>query len=286
MLQLPLPQDENGIPFVPVKVFDLCISQIRDARLKARLLRIRNLIASAAADYDVAATAARLWELPAQTHVGLVTAREMMDVYSLRMVPKTQPGRPVYDKILNSPKHGRCPLCDVGTANTLDHHLPKSSYPALAVTPNNLVPSCQWCQSAKMDAGAASAGDQTFHPYFENFQSAVWLHAAVVEGVPAAFEFSVHAPSNWNTTVVQRLNSHLSTFKLPQLYSSNAGSVLAGIRSRLAKLLGTGGAEAVRNHLQEEVESWEKESTNSWEAAMYRAAVSSDWFCAGGFAGR
>jgi hypothetical protein len=75
----------------------------------------------------------------------------------------------------------------------------------------------------------------------------------------------------------------LKELKLPVLFSSNAGSRLSEIRVRLASLHQKGGEGAVRNHLCEELASIEADHKNSWAAAMYRAAVASDWFCNGGF---
>jgi hypothetical protein len=200
------------------------------------------------------------------------------------MVKGGQPGRPIYEKIFNAPMHLRCPLCNVGTVKTLDHHLPKAKYPSLAVTPNNLVPSCTWCQGEKKTDSPATVGEQTIHPYYDDFESEVWLHAEVVQSAPAAFRYFVKPPVAWVGIIEQRLNFHLVTFNLLFLYSTNAGSELSGIRARLDRLLKAGGSQAVRGHLMEEAESREDEFKNSWKAAMYRAAASSDWFCNGGFA--
>lgn len=283
MRKLPKPCDKNGAAFAPKDVFDLCISNVRNADLKARLHDERDAIARAAVDYDKAAAAARLHKIERHTDIGDVTKDEMIDVYTKRMVPKSQPGRPVYDRIISAPKHQRCPLCDVGAVNTLDHHLPKTEYAILSVTPNNLIPSCMWCQRAKKTGYPTSAGEQTIHPYFDDFESAAWLQAEVVESTPAAFRFFIQAPADWDDTNVQRLKSHLVTFELPLLYSENAGSELSGIRHRLNRIFNAGGSDAVQKHLQEEAVSWEQESRNSWKAAMFRAAAASDWFCEGGF---
>ena len=39
----------------------------------------------------------------------------------------------------------KCPFCGIGTVSTLDHYLPKSKYPALAITPKNMIPACRDC---------------------------------------------------------------------------------------------------------------------------------------------
>ena len=77
--------------------------------------------------------------------------------------------------------------------------------------------------------------------------------------------------------------THLKKLNLTLLFSSNAGSRLTEIRSRLEKLHKAGGPDAVRSHLKEELESAEEDCKNSWLSAMYRAAIASDWFCDGGY---
>ena len=154
----------------------------------------------------------------------------------------------------------------------------------LAVTPNNLVPSCTWCQTAKWEAYPQAAGEQTIHPYFDNFEDEVWLHAAVVEVAPASFIFFVDPPVAWGEITADRLRHHLQIFRLPELYTSNASHELLNIRHRLGNLRIAGGINAVRAHLTEEAAARQSNRLNSWQTAMYRAAAGSDWFCDGGFA--
>ena len=208
----------------------------------------------------------------------------MIKVYTGRMVPTTQPGRPVYERIIGAPIDDRCPLCGVGIVTTLDHHLPKSEYPVLSVVPTNLVPCCSWCQGAKREAFPDQSENQTLHPYYDNVEAAVWLQADVVVGVPATFKFRVAPPQNWSALIRRRLERHLEVFDLQRLFVSNAASHLSEIRHSLNYLHQTSGSVAVREHLEREALSREAVHRNSWAAAMYRAAFSSDWFCDGGFA--
>jgi hypothetical protein len=256
---------------------------VRKPDLRGRLQGIRSVVGEAGAEYDAAAVRGALFEMERQANVGTVTDKEMVAVYSGRFAKAGRPGRPVYDRIISAPKNERCPLCDIGTVNTLDHYLPKKHYPVLAVTPNNLVPACQWCQWEKGEAYPNEAADQPLHPYYDDAEFAIWLSAVVEQTVPATFRFYVEAPEGWDPVFCQRLRSHLKTYGLSRLYARNAGGQLAGIRLRLHRLFDAGGADAVRSYLREEVESWQRESLNSWRAVMYRAAIASKWFCEGGF---
>lgn len=64
-----------------------------------------------------------------------------------------------------------CPACgEAGAPNTLDHYLPKGKYPHFCVTPLNLFPMCDACQTNKKEK-TGDADDPRFflHPYFDVF---------------------------------------------------------------------------------------------------------------------
>ncbi len=64
-----------------------------------------------------------------------------------------------------------CPACgEDGTPNTLDHYLPKQSYPEFSITACNLFPMCDICQGEKGTATVNAANERLFlHPYFDQF---------------------------------------------------------------------------------------------------------------------
>jgi len=283
MRYLSLPKDDKADPYKPQDVFATCVAMVKNADLKARLEAISGDIEKASKAYDLAANAKTLYLTPLTANVRKVIAEELVKIYTLRMVPKKAKGRPVYDQIMSIPVNGRCPLCGIGTVNTLDHYLPKTHFPVFSVAPHNLVPACTWCQGQKMEYYPTTAGGQLLHPYFDDFDQDIWLAAEVVVGSPAAFRYRVSPPDNWTPDEKARVASHLRELKLGSLFGSNAGSRLVEIRGRLAKLHDAGGADAVRAHLEEELDSIEQDQKNSWVAAMYRGAIASNWFCDGGF---
>jgi hypothetical protein len=64
-----------------------------------------------------------------------------------------------------------CPACgEPGAPNTLDHYLPKGKYPHFCVTPYNLFPMCDACQTEKGEKTGDVANPRFFlHPYFDAF---------------------------------------------------------------------------------------------------------------------
>ena len=283
MRHLPPPTDENGQPFAAGDVFETCVSMVKNPTLRAKFQAITSKIAKEASDYDAKAAVACLYLKNPHDKVGKVSGDELVKVYTLRMAPKTSKGRPTYDRIMSGPMHRRCPLCGIGTVNTLDHYLPKMQFPVFSVTPSNLIPSCEWCQGEKLEYYPTTQAGQLLHPYFDNLDNEIWLAAEVVAGVPAGFRYFAAPPAHWTPLLKARVAAHLKRLNLPVLFSSNAGSRLSEIRARLTNLHQKGGKAAVREHLLEELSSIEHDHMNSWVAAMYRAVAASDWFCNSGF---
>lgn len=264
-----------------------CVSSVADVGLRDRYQSIEGAIVMSSDAYAVGATAVELHLIPAQGSVeGVVSRAEMSKLYSGQMAKKGRPGRAIYDEIMSAPPQGRCPLCGQRIVSTLDHHLPKSGYPTLAVAPLNLVPSCADCNKAKLDLAPTSAQDEPFHPYFDEVDSELWLHADVVEVAPPALVFSVLSPSAWSETLVARVQRQFSVLRLGALYGSHAASELVNIRWQLGNLLESGGAASVRGHLSQVADSHAAARNNSWQIAAYRALAASEWYCGGGFGGQ
>lgn len=265
-------------------VFTTCISRVRDAQLKARLEGITQAVIDASVEFDDAATHTRLHQIAPQNLVGgVVTQAEMAAVYTQRMAKKGAPGRDIYDALFTSAPQGKCPLCGHRTVSTLDHHLPKAHYSALAVAPLNLVPACSDCNKSKLASVPANANEETLHPYFDDIDGDRWLVAEVVHGRPAALRFFVEAPAHWSAVLKSRLEGHFQTLGLGRLYSSEAADELLNIRHQLRAIHEAGGAVLVQNELHERTKSCLQARRNGWRAATYQAFADSDWFCDGGF---
>ena len=131
MKHLSPPTDENEQPLSAGVVYETCISIVRNAALRERLRSIRPDVENESTDYDDKAASGQLYRKQPHGQVGPVSGSEIVKVYTLRMVPKKSKGRPIYDKIMSAPAHRRCPLCGIGTVNTLDHYLPKTHFPVL-----------------------------------------------------------------------------------------------------------------------------------------------------------
>lgn len=265
--------------------FETCISRIRNADLKQRMLDIADTVIAAAGEYDIAAGAAQLQTTAISDNVdGLVSAKEMARLYDGRMAAVRSPGRGIYDALIAAAEHGRCPFCGHRVVSTLDHVLPKAHYPTLAVTPENLVPCCADCNKAKHDQPLADPACQYIHPYYDEIEGELWLRAEVLETAPASIRFFVDPYDDWPALLGLRVENHFKRLGLGRLYSSQAAQELVSIRFQVTALHDRLGAEGVKQFLTECHASRADVRTNSWQTGFYAALCESDWYCNGGFA--
>ncbi len=268
----------------PKNVYLTCISRVRNPGLKGRLESIADDIKEAAEHFDDVGSRREFYTLLEHNNVAGVTQAEMEKVYTGRMVPQGTPGRKFYDKIKSAPSYGICPLCGQRPVSTLDHYLPKSSFPSLAVTPCNLVPACSDCNKIKSVDVPTSAEEQTIHPYYDHdIENEQWLFAKILRSSPVSIQFFANPPEHMDDILKDRIKEHFKVFDLASLYASQSGVELANIRYRLNDLLAKAGLDQVREHLQEEFISRSTEHKNSWQTAMYQAMSNSTWFYSGGF---
>lgn len=262
--------------------FDLCVSTITAGSFKDRLDVIAAEIKIAETGYLQKASETALFSIKGANAVGAVTKDEMKKVYKNTFV-KSKKTRHIYDTIKKTPKNDICPLCSQRTVSTLDHYLAQDHHPALVVTPINLVPACAECNKQKLNAQPKTANDQTFHPYFDDFDDDRWLYGLVEQTAPARTVFTVKPPDHWPELKKKRAQKHFSMLQLGALYGSHSASELTNIRHFLDNLLKSGSSETVREFLKGMAHSASLAHRNSWQAATYDAFSASSWFCAGGF---
>jgi hypothetical protein len=260
-----------------------CISRARQP-LRQQLEQHEEAVSRSAERFAEAAQTQMLHTLNADSF-GPASQPErtaLAKVYTDRMAKEGAPGRQLYDELKIASEI--CPLCGHHIVTTLDHHLPKSTYPFLSVAPANLIPACSDCNKLKIDISPSTLEEQTLHPYFDNIDDDHWLSARLIEEQPPALVFSVVSPPHWPFHLTARVKHHFTVFRLKKLYSIQGATLLAGIAHDLGELFDAAGADAVREDLDRKARSWAQSQRNGWQAATYNALAASDWYCTGGFA--
>lgn len=260
-------------------VFELCCNGIEDGNRKGRLLPNVGKVEAAAIDYSRAGDAGAIHTLRAATYEPLkpAMAEDFTWLYEKRLVGSAS-GRVLYERLRDGNRNGRCALCNMDRALTLDHHLPKADHPVFAVTPDNLLPACRDCNGIKL-----ANQTPTLNTYFDELGSGTWLTAVVIPVSPCRLEYSLQIQPSWSGELMVRAQEHFRLFKLNERYTYQAARQVVGIRGQLATIFATRGTAGVRQHLRQLAESWQAADQNSWEAALYAGLFASGWFCDGGF---
>jgi hypothetical protein len=265
-------------------VFRSCASKVRVRADRQRIEGAAGLIAREAEAYARAAEGGILHSIPTHPSVsGIVSTTEMTSLYTNHLASRRGVARATYDRLLVLPRNGTCPLCAVRTVSTLDHYLPKSTHPAYAVTPINLVACCSDCNFLKDEHRPSGPADQFIHPYFDNVEADQWLHAQVLETSPPAVVFSVQGPSCWDRQLEERVQFQFGTLQLSKVYASRSAEELSSIMYGLRELHARAGLEGVRADLQGRHASCRADAANGWNTALYEALSRSDWYCDRGF---
>jgi 5-methylcytosine-specific restriction endonuclease McrA len=118
---------------------------------------------------------------------------------------------------------GRCVLCSVAQPHTLDHFLPKESWPSLSVLALNLIAACADCNRNKGTLANAAPGQQFVHPYLDAIPvTEVFLRCSpVVDGVMSP-GFSVGPCEGMDGDILERLRWQFDTLRLDELYREEA----------------------------------------------------------------
>lgn len=271
------------LPKPPFSVLDVLAGSGSGARIRSLLgigdvlLRVEREYESSAVDSTLHMFATSYLEI-SQGHTA-----SLRWVYSARVARKDRPGRSFYNSLRAAAPRGRCPLCLHREVGALDHYLPKSQYPHLAVTPLNLVPICVVCNGKKGSYVSMQSVEQPLHPYFDDLGGADWLVCVLHEVVGAPLTFGSSAPQYWSRELAARVTHHFTRLELNDLYSANAATLLGNIRLQLARALDFSGPTCVRDLLCEMAVSYRSNGAEPWSVVSLEAWAKSDWFCEGGF---
>lgn len=286
MKKLPPPQIHHR------EVYTTCSQGILQQDLKNRVDQSLPGYEAHARDYETKGANGNLYQIqpvvvaPGVDPVvlGNLSKSELINLYEYYFLRK-HPARDIYDKILLSANE-RCPFCGgIGRPRTLDHYLPKSSFPQFSIHPLNLCPCCRDCNSeGKASTFATRPEDQIIHPYFDSphFFEDQWVFANIIEDDPCVVDFYLNPPRHWNDTDRARVRKHFEVFDIKVRFSIQAAEELSDV------------IDGRRGHLREFTQVMFAEDliqkslapslfANHWKRVTYQALSQSDWFCANVF---
>lgn len=281
------------IPFEPptIRVWQALAAScagMQDNDLKARLLAREHDLSTAEKMYIEAAERNTLSTFALDTKAAELKSKDpdgalLKDLYTSGLVGRTK-GRAIYDQLKARHPYRRCLLCGHGEITSLDHHLPKASFPLHTVCPVNLVPACSRCNQAKGDRIGNTGGERTLHPYYDRPGSAGRYLFATVDQWPV--QFHVRPLPTWSTELTERVEHHFTVFKLTQRYSEFSVPMVAGFRWIHRQIKNKNGAQALTAHLLEDAtEHVSTHGLNAWETALRYGLAASSWYLEDGLQG-
>ncbi len=176
-------------------------------------------------------------------------------------------------KKLRSRELQLCPACgEDGTPNTLDHYLPKQSYPEFSITACNLFPMCDICQGEKGTTTVNAANERLFlHPYFDQFVNVQVLHLQIGRPFDAPETISIAPHPGLNAAQAALVARHLNELNISKRYHHFFKSEYIRLL-RLVKTMRQKG-QNVNEHLQLFCEHALHKSVNSWGHVFYAGVL-------------
>ena len=166
-----------------------------------------------------------------------------------------------------------CPACgEDGTPNTLDHYLPKQSFPEFSITACNLFPMCDICQGEKGTATVNLANERLFlHPYFDQFTDAQVFCLTIGRPFEAPQTISLEPHPDLGAAQHALVARHLHELGIGRRYNHFFKSEYMRLL-RLVKSIRQKGLN-VRTQLDTFCEYALHKSVNSWGHVFYTGVI-------------
>jgi 5-methylcytosine-specific restriction endonuclease McrA len=262
------------------QIYTACAERTQDPVLRAALKAEGVRVTQRSEIYLSKAAAEKLYSMTPDNAQN-VSNTKLAELYERVLVKGGE--RSTYDRLKSLARFARCPLCGQRDVKTLDHYLPRASFPEFCVTPANLVPSCTDCNKAKLDYVADRYERQSFHPYFDDWSGVILVKAApvIADRVDVIFSIDRHGdiPPPW----VERAEWHFRLLNLGNLYREHASVELVQRKSEFRDTYSVEGSSGLKEDLRIEADSRSKPFPNAWQPALYRGLSASEEFCDGGF---
>lgn len=175
-----------------------------------------------------------------------------------------------------------CAYCNVfaRTVSQLDHYLPKSVFPSLAISPVNLIPICSDCNFNKREYYSVKRDEMIIHPYFDEFadQSFEFIKCNVIEKNPIGFSFFIEKLQGWSDCTYNRVLTHFQILKLEDLYRTDFEATFEPYIYELKSIYQNGNIDDVKKAIERRMNSYVQIKSSPWLYAGLNSILNSEWF--------
>lgn len=142
--------------------------------------------------------------------------------HTLYKTPKEHHSQYPILKGLRDRKFQFCPSCgEEGSPSTIDHYLPKEVYPHFSVTPVNLTPMCDACQTAKGEKTLDENGHRIFlHPYFDEFLTSQVVRLTIGRPFNAPEDFALEPVEDLDLDLAALVRRHIRGLHMEERYGA------------------------------------------------------------------
>jgi len=184
------------------------------------------------------------------------------------------------DAELHEAARFRCPMCNFEQTSTLDHFLPRATYPEFSILARNLIATCFTCNNSK----GSYPANRFVHAYLDRIPDLPIVVANATWDPELHLGYSLMRPNGLATDLFARLSDQFELLDLADRFKREAGQVLTEIILNCERLFRRGGANLVRAELLRQAnDSQFAYGVNHYKPAMLKALAGDARFCNGGF---
>ena len=206
----------------------------------------------------------------------MIDSELLIKSYTTKFRNKDYEWRAYYDAIKLSSMHNICPYCLVGTANTVDHYLPKETYPMYSVHSYNLIPACRDCNTNKGSKIPFNDNEFFVNPQYDSLCDYEWLSVHIIIDKSIGFKYSINDKMK-DENEYSKLSFHFEKLELSMLYSSNSSSQFSGERKEFKDIFDSKGPSILKDEICKRRDSWiSGHGVGHWKSAYYQSIVECD----------
>lgn len=264
--------------FTQTEVLEACISNMEDAALVYQIKEHTQAYELVYKYYNDLAKKNSLNEIEEGYSIGNLNTTTQINLYTNKFAKLDQPGRYYYNILMDLALDSMCSCCGYRPANTLDHVLAKTKFPALSINPLNLVPTCSDCNKKKFSTRSLKQETNYLHPYYDDIDDEIWLKAKLNNELPFTLDFYVNAPTSWDEIKLERTKLHFKRFSLNSLYKIYAGTEISAKIFGYKETFDYLGYEILQKDIERDFRNFERLNKNTWQYAFYFELATNEWF--------
>lgn len=211
----------------------------------------------------------------------------MKKMYSSRLSNKNYENIYKYYQQIRSSQRC-CPYCNFQTREVkqLDHYLPKSIFPSLAIVVSNLVPICKDCNEKKDNYYSLNISKQLIHPYYDEKmdESFEFIKCEIIEEKNIGFRFHIERLEHWDAIFFEKVRFHFKKLEIDKLYLSDFNTEFDVFFQELKFIYECNKSKDIlRGHIKMKVDVYYGMKIMPWRYAGFKSLLDSEWFIENNF---